>query len=51
MVGQKEFECLVNSEVFQTVLDVDVPVRAFECLVNSEVFQTVIGAGEFPQRV
>ena len=34
------FECLVNSEVFQTFAVEFGVVLVFECLVNSEVFQT-----------
>ena len=36
----KEFECLVNSEVFQTKRGQMKVQELFECLVNSEVFQT-----------
>ena len=34
------FECLVNSEVFQTTGSTQSHLSRFECLVNSEVFQT-----------
>ncbi len=34
------FECLVNSEVFQTRQTQLETLSMFECLVNSEVFQT-----------
>ncbi len=36
------FECLVNSEVFQTLRLQLYLHSLFECLVNSEVFQTKI---------